>query len=237
MLETLPVRLSLVGSMFDFILKNSGDFINWAWLFTQLLFTGVVDPDNDQLVFTMILDMLYILIHHIITLEPNLDNNKHYQTLIKKISKETKDFSDVANTKAINHIRRLMPLSKTASVETFTIDQNFSVASKTLANSLDKRKGYKFAKKERVSTWELVEGVKNASALCASWFGLAKIERKILKHEYQQKLLVRHKHLNIHKDLAYFKEKPEVPQDLIEVGQQVRVFIFFLNKLTNGRNW
>ena len=104
MVETLQIRLSLVGSMFDFILKNSGDFINWAWLFVQLMMNGVVDPDTDQLVFTMIMDMLFILIHHIITLEPNLDNNKHYQAIIKKISKETKDFSDVPNTKAINHV-------------------------------------------------------------------------------------------------------------------------------------
>ena len=141
MLETLHVRLSLVGSMFDFILKNSNDFINWAWLFVQLIFTGVVDPDSDQLVFTMITDMLFILIHHIITLEPNLENNKHYHTIIKKISKETKDFTDVPNTKAINHIRRLMPLSKATSIETLTVDQNFLVASKTLSSSLDKRKG------------------------------------------------------------------------------------------------
>ena len=70
----------------------------------QLIYSGVVDPDNDQLVFTMIIDMLVVLIHHIITLEPNLDANKHYQAIIKKISKETKDFSDVPNTKAMNHV-------------------------------------------------------------------------------------------------------------------------------------
>ncbi len=70
----------------------------------QLIYSGVVDPDNDQLLFTMIIDMLFILIHHILTLEPNLDNNKHYQSIIKRISKETKDFSDIPNTKAINYV-------------------------------------------------------------------------------------------------------------------------------------
>ena len=50
--------------------KNSDDFINCAWLFVQLIYSGVVDPDNDQLIFTMIIDMLVVLIHHIITLEP-----------------------------------------------------------------------------------------------------------------------------------------------------------------------
>lgn len=73
-------------------------------MFVQLIYLGVVDPDTDQLLFTMVVDMLVILIHHIITLEPALDNNKQYQAIIKKISKETKDFSDVPNTRAINHV-------------------------------------------------------------------------------------------------------------------------------------
>lgn len=55
MMETLHIRLSLVGSMFDFILKNHSDFINWAWLFVQLIYSGVIDPDNDQLLFTMVI--------------------------------------------------------------------------------------------------------------------------------------------------------------------------------------
>ncbi len=59
--------------------------------------------------------------------------------------------------------------------------------------------------KEKTSTWELIEGVKNASSLCLSWYGSSKIERKMLRYEYQQKLLIRHKHLNIHKELTYFK--------------------------------
>ena len=52
----------------------------------QLIYTGVVDPDADQLLFTMVIDMFVILIHHIITLEPNLDNNKHHQSIGRKIS-------------------------------------------------------------------------------------------------------------------------------------------------------
>ena len=118
-------------------------------------------------------------------------------------------------------IRRLMPLNKTTFIDTMTVDQNFQIASKTFTSSLDKRKGYKFAKKERISTWDLIEGVKNASALCQSWFGLSKIERRMTRYDYQQKLLIRHKHLNMHKELTYFKEKPEVPSDLVEVGLQV----------------
>jgi hypothetical protein len=49
--------------------------------------------------------------------------------------------------------------------------------------------------------------VKNASSLCMSWYGSSKLEKKSLRYEYQQKLLVRHKHMNMHKELSYFKVK------------------------------
>ncbi len=104
MIDTLHIRLSLVGSMFDFILRNGQEYANWAGLFVQLIYSGVVDPDNDQLLFTITIDMLAVLIHHVISLEPNLDNNKTYQMIVKKISKETKDFMDIPNTKSINHV-------------------------------------------------------------------------------------------------------------------------------------
>lgn len=124
-MDTLHIRLSLVGSMFDYILvclfalnlvalidlrrnfllkKNNKDFENWAWLFVQLIYSGVIDPDNDQILFTMVIDMLAVLIHHIVTLDPNLENNKSYQNIVKRINKETKDFNDMPNSKAINHV-------------------------------------------------------------------------------------------------------------------------------------
>lgn len=219
MMDTLHIRLSLVGSMFDFILRNTVDISNWAWLFVQLIYSGVVDPDNDQLLFTIIIDMLTVLIHHIISTEPNLESNKHYQSIIKKISKETKDFSDVPNTKAINFIRKLLPLNRSSNLEIMTVESSCTTASKTLANLLDKRRGFKFVRKEKVSTWELIEGVKNASALCLSWYGFSKLEKKMLRYEYQQRLLVRHKHMNIHKELSYLKDKPDVPNDVIELPE------------------
>lgn len=75
-------------------------------MFLQLIYSGVVDPDNDQLLFTMVIDMLAVLIHHIVTIDPNtLDNNKIYQSIAKRITKETKDFSDAPNSKAINHVK------------------------------------------------------------------------------------------------------------------------------------
>ena len=218
-MDTLHIRLSLVGSMFDFILRNTVDISNWAWLFVQLIYSGLVDPDNDQLLFTIIIDMLTVLIHHIISTEPNIESNKHYQSIIKKISKETKDFSDMPNTKAINFIRKLLPLNRSSNLEIMTAESSCTTASKTLANLLDKRRAFKFVRKEKVNTWELIEGVKNASALCLSWFGFSKLEKKMLRYEYQQRLLVRHKHMNIHRELSYLKDKPDVPNDMIELPE------------------
>jgi hypothetical protein len=64
---------------------------------------GVVDPDTDQLLFTMVIDMLAVLIHHIISIETNLESNRFYQLIVKRISKDT--FSDLANSKAINQVK------------------------------------------------------------------------------------------------------------------------------------
>lgn len=41
----------------------------------------------------------------------------------------------------------------------------------------------------------------------------------MLKFEFQQKLLFRHRHINIHKDLNYLKEKYEAQNDLLELNE------------------
>lgn len=72
----------------------------------QLIHLGVVDPDTDQLLFTMVIDMLAVLIHHIISIETNLESNRFYQLIVKRISKDT--FSDLANSKAINQVKKII---------------------------------------------------------------------------------------------------------------------------------
>ena len=112
-----------------------------------------------------------------------------------------------------------MPLNRSACLDVLTVDAFATTTSKTISNFYDKRRSFKFARKEKISTWELIEGVKNASSLCLSWYGSTKLERKMLRYEYQQKLLLRHKHLNIHKELTYFKDKSDVPNDLMEASE------------------
>ena len=112
-----------------------------------------------------------------------------------------------------------MPLNRSACLDVLTVDAFATTTSKTISNFYDKRRAFKFARKEKISTWELIEGVKNASSLCLSWYGSTKLERKMLRYEYQQKLLLRHKHLNIHNELTYFKDKCDVPNDLMEASE------------------
>jgi len=113
-----------------------------------------------------------------------------------------------------------MPLNRNACLEVLTVDSITVTGPNTYASVLDKRRGYMFAKKERINAWELIEGVKNASSLCFSWYGGSKLEKKMLRYEYQQKLLARHNHMNIHKELTSFKEKPDVNStDMIEATE------------------
>jgi hypothetical protein len=59
--------------------------------------------------------------------------------------------------------------------------------------------------KEKINNWELIEGVKNASAICLSWYSASKLERKMLRYEYQRKLLIKHTHMSLPKDYGFFK--------------------------------
>lgn len=122
-------------------------------------------------------------------------------------------------------IRRLLPLTKGAALEVMSVE-TYATRHAHTASVQDKRRAYKFARKERISQWELIEGVKNASSVCLSWYGASKLERRsLLRYDYQQQLLVRHKHSSstMHKDLAYFKEHPVrqdlVPNDVSEVSE------------------
>ncbi|KPJ05800.1 Mediator of RNA polymerase II transcription subunit 12-like protein [Papilio xuthus] len=47
----------------------------------------------------------------------------------------------------------------------------------------DKKQGLRLTDKQRVSSWELVEGGRNPAPLSWAWFAATKIERKPLTYE------------------------------------------------------
>ncbi len=59
--------------------------------------------------------------------------------------------------------------------------------------------------KEKINSWEMIEGSKSATSICYSWFCAKKTERKRLRYEEQYRLLLRHKHNLFDKNLAYFR--------------------------------
>ena len=48
MLDALQLRYSLVGGLFDAIMKNATSTTDWAILFAQLISQGVIDLSNNS---------------------------------------------------------------------------------------------------------------------------------------------------------------------------------------------
>ena len=61
--STLSFRFSLVGGMFNTICGSWSSVQEWSTLLVQLIVRGVVDLTNNSDLFTLLLDMLAILIH------------------------------------------------------------------------------------------------------------------------------------------------------------------------------
>jgi len=48
--------------------------------------------------------------------------------------------------------------------------------------------------KQKLNAWEIIEGLKQPAPLCFAWFGARKTERKALRYEQQQALMLHHQH-------------------------------------------
>nr|CAD7411496.1 unnamed protein product [Timema cristinae] len=90
MQDSLQLRFSLVGGMFDTIQRNTTVTTDWAILLVQLITYGVIDLNNNSELFTTVLDMLATLIHSTLVSDSQIekeDSRKHYQNLMKKLKK------------------------------------------------------------------------------------------------------------------------------------------------------
>ncbi len=63
MLEALQLRFSLVGGLFDAILRSPTATVDWAVLLVQLVTAGVIDPSNNVELFATLQDMIATLLH------------------------------------------------------------------------------------------------------------------------------------------------------------------------------
>ncbi|XP_063890772.1 mediator of RNA polymerase II transcription subunit 12 isoform X1 [Helicoverpa armigera] len=216
--DALLLRFSLAGGMFDAIRRSYQLTADWAVLLTQLVAHQLIDAYNNSLcrsnLFTTVIDMLATLIHSTLADGGDDNNRKHYQNLMKKLKKEIGD----RHGPSVQCVRQLLPLSKNTIIEVIAcepigclVDQK---GNKITGFDSDKKQGLRLTDKQRVSSWELVEGGRNPAPLSWAWFAATKIERKPLTYENAHRLLKYHTH-SLVKPLSYFLEPlPLPPEDL-----------------------
>ncbi|XP_068629231.1 mediator of RNA polymerase II transcription subunit 12-like isoform X2 [Battus philenor] len=212
--EALQLRFSLAGGMFDAIRRSYQLTSDWAVLLTQLVAHQVIDAYNNSNLFTTLIDMLATLIHSTLADGGDDNNRKHYQNLMKKLKKEIGD----RYGPAVQSVRQLLPLSKNTIIEVIAceplgclVDQK---GNKISGFDSDKKQGLRLTDKQRVSSWELVEGGRNPAPLSWAWFAATKIERKPLTYENAHRLLKYHTHSLVKPQSYYLESLPLPPEDL-----------------------
>lgn len=77
--------------------------------------------------------------------------------------------------------------------------------------------------KQKISPWDVFEGLKHSAPLSWGWFGTVRVDRKVTKFEEQQRFLLYHTHLKP-KPRSYYLEPlplpPEEEEPLTPVSQE-----------------
>ncbi|XP_073215782.1 mediator of RNA polymerase II transcription subunit 12-like protein isoform X12 [Lepidochelys kempii] len=219
--EALQLRLNLVGGMFDTVQRSTQWTTDWALLLLQIITSGTVDMQTNNELFTTVLDMLGVLING--TLASDLsnasqggseENKRAYMNLVKKLKKELGDKC----SESIDKVRQLLPLPK-QTCDIITCEPMGSLID-TKGNkiagfdSIDKKqaRGLQVSTKQKVSSWDLFEGHKNPAPLSWAWFGTVRVDRKVIKYEEQQHLLLYHTHPKP-KPRSYYLEPLSLPPE------------------------
>ncbi|XP_039343228.1 mediator of RNA polymerase II transcription subunit 12-like protein isoform X2 [Mauremys reevesii] len=217
--EALQLRLNLVGGMFDTVQRSTQWTTDWALLLLQIITSGTVDMQTNNELFTTVLDMLGVLING--TLASDLsnasqggseENKRAYMNLVKKLKKELGDKC----SESIDKVRQLLPLPK-QTCDIITCEPMGSLID-TKGNkiagfdSIDKKQGLQVSTKQKVSSWDLFEGHKNPAPLSWAWFGTVRVDRKVIKYEEQQHLLLYHTHPKP-KPRSYYLEPLSLPPE------------------------
>ncbi|XP_048811463.1 mediator of RNA polymerase II transcription subunit 12-like protein isoform X3 [Lagopus muta] len=218
--EALQLRLNLVGGMFDTVQRSTQWTTDWALLLLQIITSGTVDMQTNNDLFTTVLDMLGVLING--TLASDLsnasqggpeENKRAYMNLVKKLKKELGD----KRSDSIDKVRQLLPLPK-QTCDIITCEPMGSLID-TKGNkiagfdSIDKKQGLQVSTKQKVSPWDLFEGHKNPAPLSWAWFGTVRVDRKVIKYEEQQHLLLYHAHPKPKPRSYYLEPLPLPPEE------------------------
>ncbi|XP_038050746.1 mediator of RNA polymerase II transcription subunit 12-like protein isoform X3 [Patiria miniata] len=219
--EALQLRLSLVGNMFDTILRSQQWTTEFALLLLQLITTGTVDTHSNSELFTTVLDMLSVLINSTLSSDCSEgEKGREHQTLIKKLKKELGD----KHSYDIDRVRQLLPVPK-KTCDVVTVEPMGSLID-TKGNkiagfdSIDKKQGLQVASKQKINPWDTLEAYKNPAPLSWSFFRAVRMERKPLKYQEQFRLTHYHTH-NREKSDDYYFQPPQLPPDEEEPPQPI----------------
>ncbi|MEQ2165562.1 hypothetical protein GOODEAATRI_018177, partial [Goodea atripinnis] len=90
-------------------------------------------------------------------------------------------------------------------------------------NLVKKLRGLQVSTKQKISPWDVFEGLKHSAPLSWGWFGTVRVDRKIAKFEEQQRFLLYHTHLKP-KPRSYYLEPlplpPEEEEPLTPISQE-----------------
>lgn len=238
MQDSLQLRFSLVGGMFDTVQRNSSTTTEWAILLLQLITYGVIDMNNNPELFHTVLDMLATLVHSTLNSDSQSDRSdetrKHYTNLMKKLKKEIGD----RISPSILQVRQLLQLSK-KQLEVVTV-QPIGCLTDTKGNkitgfdSIDKKQGLQISEKQKVPPWEILEGHKNPAPLSWSWFGAIRVERRPLWYQDAHRLLKFHTH-NLTKPASYYLDPPPLPPEDLEPVPEKPCSCVYCNQMKDDK--
>ncbi|CAH0557477.1 unnamed protein product [Brassicogethes aeneus] len=213
-LDGLQLRFALVGGVFEAFQRNHSATTDWALLLVQLVTYGLIDLHTHNELFTTVIDMLATLVHSALATDSQDEGRKMYQNLMKKLKKEVGERSNAS----MLHIKQLLPLPR-ITTEVIAVESiggiTDSKGNKISFDNVDKKHELQVTDKQRVITWDILEGMKNPAPLSWSWFGAVRLERKPLACEDTHRLLKFHTH-NLQKPVSHYLDPPPLPPEDLE---------------------
>ncbi|XP_039264438.2 mediator of RNA polymerase II transcription subunit 12-like isoform X1 [Styela clava] len=202
--EALQLRLSLMGGMFDTVQTSLRWINSVVMLLTQLISSGMVDIEVNAKLFNIVFDMIAVLLHGTLGGDsPNSGEGRkknEYLLIVKRIGKEISD----GKTASLKILRRLLTVPR---------KETFVIACEASASSGSERQGLQVASKQKITPWDIIEGLKISAPLSLPWYGAAKTERKELPYLIQQRLMMFHSHEEWQVPLEEYLKPPELPPE------------------------
>uniref|UniRef100_A0A8C8DM43 Mediator complex subunit 12 n=1 Tax=Oryzias sinensis TaxID=183150 RepID=A0A8C8DM43_9TELE len=224
--EALKLRLNLVGGMFDTVQRSTQQTTEWAVLLLDIISSGTVDMQSNNELFTTVLDMLSVLINGTLAADMSSisqgsmeENKRAYMNLVKKLRKELGD----RQSESLEKVRQLLPLPKQTR-DVITCEPQGSLID-TKGNKIAgfEKEGLQVSTKQKISPWDVFEGLKHSAPLSWGWFGTTRVDRKTTKFEEQHRFLLYHTHMKP-KPRSYYLEPlplpPEEEEPLTPVSQE-----------------